>query len=670
MLKIASHANRPEMVRQLTAIMFTDMVGYTALMQEDERQAMANRDRQRSVLEQSIEHFGGRILQFYGDGTLSVFQSAVAAVESGIAIQEALTSVEPVIPIRIGIHSGDVVHDENGVFGDGVNVASRIEGLGVAGAVLMSGKVFDEVKNQPDIKTRGLGSFNLKNIKHPTRVYAVANPGMAVPSEATLRPDRAARTRSIAVLPFVNMSSDAENEFFSDGITEEIINALTRVNGLQVTARTSSFVFKNHNEDVRAIASKLDVTHVLEGSVRRAGDRVRVTAQLISAKDGYHLMSEVYDGTLDDIFALQDEISLKIVEHLADRLGPVPTADAGSAETLVHGHSHDTEAYAEYLKGRFQMARFAPESSRAAIGHFERSIELDPDCSLPFTGLATAYVLLGAMGQMTPTDAYRVAEEAADKALAIEEGLGEAHMVRGLVRFFYHWDWDGAYRSFQKALSLTPGSASVHEYYSMYLRALGETGDALREAEIALSLDPLSSSARRLHAETLMLTGEVDQAEVLLTQLIADDPNFRSAVESMGLLKVYAGDLEAALEYFDALPGLAGKDYAGAAVRGYTNAVLGRTDTALEMLALLEQRAKDDPEAMLSQDFALVHQGLGNVDEVFAFLEETIDRRSGGVMFLGGQNPWPNDVVTSDPRYLDLLQRIAHPAVLAEAGAA
>lgn len=660
------------MVRQLTAIMFTDMVGYTALMQEDERQAKVNRDRQRGVLEQSIARFDGRILQFYGDGALSVFQSAVAAVECGIAIQEALRGADPAVPIRIGIHSGDVVHDENGVFGDGVNVASRIEGLGVAGAVLISGKVYDEVKNQPRIHTRALGSFNLKNIKHPTRVYAITNPGMAVPGETALRPDRTRSTRSIAVLPFVNMSSDPENEFFSDGITEEIINALTRVNGLQVTARTSSFVFKGHNEDVRTIAGKLGVTHVLEGSVRRAGDRVRVTAQLICAKDGYHLLSEVYDGTLDDIFALQDEISRQIVEHLAERLGKVPTRTSKpeGEPSLVHGHTHDTEAYAEYLKGRYQLACFTPDTSREAIETFRRSIALDADCSLPYIGLAMGHLLLGAFGQMSPLRAYEVAEDAAQRALAIEESLGEAHMVVAMVRFFSHRDWDGAYRSFQKALSLTPGSADVHQYYSLYLRALGEVEDSHREVEIALQLDPLSSTVRRMYADSLITIGELDEAEAVLRALLDDEPEFRSAVELLGMVKMAEGDPESAIEYFERLPEMAGVEWAGAAPRGLTYGLLGRTEDAERMLALLEARAASDAEPMLALDFAVVYQGLGDMDKAFEHLEEAIEQRAGGVMFMGAHTPWNNERLRADPRYEQLLERIGFPGSVPTAGAA
>jgi len=652
------------MVRQLTAIMFTDMVGYTALMQQDERQAVANRSRQREVLDRSIQQFGGRVLQYYGDGTLSVFNSAVAAVESAIAIQDALQGAEPRIPLRIGIHTGDVVHDESGVFGDGVNVASRIEGLGVPGSVLISGKVFDEVKNQTDIRTRGLGSFNLKNIQHPTRVYAIANPGLDIPTEEDLRPSRATRTRSIAVLPFVNMSSDPENEFFSDGITEEIINALTRVNGLQVTARTSSFAFKKHNEDVRNIAGKLGVTHVLEGSVRRAGDRVRVTAQLICAEDGYHLMSEVYDGTLDDVFALQDEISLKIVQHLADRLGPVPTSEATAEdEGLVHAHSHDTEAYAEYLRGRFALGRWTPDTARHAIAHYERSIEMDPECALPFTGLAKAHAFLGAMGHALPQEAYARAEKAATRALEIEESAGDAHVAMAMVQLFQHRDWPEAYRSFQKALSLAPGSAEVHQFYSLYLRTIGDGEEALREAQIALQLDPLSSPIRLIHAESMMLVGELDQADEALAALLEDDPEFRSAVEARGMVRIVGGDPEGALEYFERLPVLAGHRFAGAAVRGYALGILGRRDEAAAMLDLLEERELEEPDVTLSMDFALIHQGLRNYDELFRYLNEGVDRQAGGVVFLGGVDIWRDDAARADPRFKALLDRIGYPSV-------
>jgi TolB-like protein len=289
------------MTRQLTAIMFADMVGYTAVMQNDEQEARAHRKRNREALERRVAERGGNILQYYGDGALSVFQSAIQAVEAAIAIQDDLRKAPPV-PIRIGIHTGDIIHDEDGVFGDGVNLAARVQALACPGGVLISEKVYDDVKNQRDIKTRPLGPFALKNVTRPMEIWAVANPGLAVPDPRSLGPRPSQGRTSVAVLPFLNMSSDTENEFFSDGVTEELINALTRINGLHVTARTSSFAFKGMNKDVREIAGELGVTTVLEGSVRRSGDRVRITAQLIDAEDGYHLFSRSYDREILDLF--------------------------------------------------------------------------------------------------------------------------------------------------------------------------------------------------------------------------------------------------------------------------------------------------------------------------------------------------------------------------------
>ena len=295
----------------MAAIMFADMVGYTALLQENEDQARRSRNRLRSTLRAQVQSQGGRVVQFYGDGALSVFQSAVGAVESALAIQGELTR-EPTVPVRIGIHIGDVVHDDEGAFGDGVNVASRIESLSVPGGILVSGKVYDEIKNQSHLETQSLGQVHLKNVTEPVPIYALCNPGLAVP-DAELIGATKARESSIAVLPFMNMSNDEENEYFSDGITEELINLLTRLNGLKVTARTSSFSFKGKSVDVREIGKQLGVAHVLEGSVRRSGERVRITAQLLDASNGYHLFSESYDRRVDDVFAAQDEISETIV---------------------------------------------------------------------------------------------------------------------------------------------------------------------------------------------------------------------------------------------------------------------------------------------------------------------------------------------------------------------
>src|SRR5687768_5910327 len=230
-------------MRQLAAIMFADMAGYTALMQQNEQQALEKRRRLKEVLEASLSLFNGKILQFYGDGMLGIFNSAIDAVKSGIEIQQQLKH-PPKVDLRIGIHTGDISMEEGTIYGDGVNLASRIESLAVPGAIFISEKVYDEIRNQEKIDTREIGYFELKNVKHPVRIFAIANEGMVVPGRAELRGNTRKPLNRLAVLPFVNLSADPENEYFSDGITEELLNALTKVDGLQVTSRTSAFAFK------------------------------------------------------------------------------------------------------------------------------------------------------------------------------------------------------------------------------------------------------------------------------------------------------------------------------------------------------------------------------------------------------------------------------------------
>ena len=281
-------------IRMLAAIMFTDMVGYTALMQENERQAKNLRNKHKEVLENLVSEHRGQILQYYGDGTLSIFGSAIEAAVCASKIQQEL-QIEPKVPLRIGIHAGDVVYDDEGVYGDGVNIASRIENLAVPGSVLISEKINDELKNQKEISTVFLGRYELKNVKVPVKLYAINSEGLVVPSYKDIEGKTSNSDSSIAVLPFINLSAERDNEYFSDGITEELLNALAKVDGLLVTSRTSSFAFKGKNIDIREIGRQLGVKTLLEGSVRKYGNRVRVTAQLINADDGYHKWSETYD---------------------------------------------------------------------------------------------------------------------------------------------------------------------------------------------------------------------------------------------------------------------------------------------------------------------------------------------------------------------------------------
>lgn len=459
-------------VRQLAAIMFADMSGYTALMQEDEQKAKLLRDRQRQVLEKLVPAYHGNIIQYYGDGTLSTFGSAIDAVHCAIDIQEELQK-HPKVQLKIGMHSGDIAYDDQGVYGDGVNLAARIEALSVPGAVLISDKIFDEVRNQMNISTTPLGKFNLKNVRRPVEVYALTGHGLVVPTPAQTGVKCGAE-KSIAVLPFVNMSADPDNEYFSDGISEEILNALTRVEGLQVTARTSSFSFKGKNEDIRQIGIKLGVATVLEGSVRRAGKKIRITAQLINTADGYHIWSETYDSDLEDIFEVQDEISLKILNRLKENF-------AGKEEktTVVHPSTANIEAYNLYLQGRYHWAKSNPEDIRKAVKNFEEAISIDPGFALAYCALSYCYSFMGSAGLMPPTEAYPKAKDYTLKAIELDPNHPESHLSLASIKFFHNWDFDGAEASINKALSLSLNSSLVNQVHGWLLIAKGDFTKAI-----------------------------------------------------------------------------------------------------------------------------------------------------------------------------------------------
>ncbi|MEO0340812.1 MAG: adenylate/guanylate cyclase domain-containing protein, partial [Bacteroidota bacterium] len=302
------------------AIMFTDIVGYTKLMGQDEARAAQARTRHRETFNRLHNQHNGEILQYFGDGTLSVFQSGIEAVKCAIAIQQALQSGE-IVPLRIGLHIGDIVFDGTEIYGDSVNIAARIESLGIEGAVLLSGKLNAELSNHLYIQTSSLGFFELKNVARPLEIFAVKAKDLQIPKADQLQHKKQATATSIAVLPLRNLSADPGNEYFCDGLTEELINALSKIDGLKVTSRTSSFFFKGKNQTIPQIAEQLSVSIILEGSIRLWGNKMRINIQLIDVAEDYHFWSQSFDRSIDDLFAVQDEVSLLVADRLREQVG-------------------------------------------------------------------------------------------------------------------------------------------------------------------------------------------------------------------------------------------------------------------------------------------------------------------------------------------------------------
>jgi adenylate cyclase len=636
-------------MRQLAAILFADMTGYTSLMQENEHLARLKRKRLKEVLESSVGQFNGKILQNYGDGSLSIFSSAIDSVGCAIHIQHLLQQ-EPKVDLRMGIHTGDVIIEEEAIYGDGVNLASRIESLAVPGGIFISEKVHDEIKNQQNISTREMGYFELKNVKQAVRVFAISNAGIAVPGRDELRGKTKRPHNRLAVLPFVNMSADPENEYFSDGITEELLNALTRVDGLQVTSRTSAFAFKGKNTDIRDIAIQLNVDKVLEGSVRKAGNRVRITAQLINAADGYHIWSENYDRNLTDIFEVQDEISGIIANKLRENL-----ATAEQDNHLIKAPTRNITAYTYYLKGLHYWNKLTPADSRRAIEAFEQAIANEPNYAQAYAMVAAAYSHLGSSGQMLPHTAFGIVHRFADKAIELDGSVAEGYVAKASAYLLYDWNWPAADDALQKALELNPGSIDAYELLSYYYVIMGRKEEAVELVEKAALLDPLSPVILQTLGNMYVFAERFDEAIVQADKMLAIDPQMRISIESKGWCIGMKGDWEEALKYFEEVYRLTNHPLKGLMGLGFAYGKLGQTEKAKEIIRKMEQRQREEPDSVIDADLAAVWFGLGDMDKTFYYINQCIDKRMGPVNYFLEFPVYKG--IKDDPRYAELKKR-------------
>ncbi|MBS4028900.1 MAG: tetratricopeptide repeat protein [Ignavibacteriales bacterium] len=511
--------------RKLAAIMFTDMVGYSAMIQKNESLALALLKKQEELLHPIFQKYGGDEVKKTGDGYLVEYASALEAVNCAVEIQRTLheyhsaTEHETQFQIRIGIHIGDVVHRDGDVFGDGVNIAARVEPLAAAGGICITEDVFHQIQNRNEFKVVRLGKGQLKNINFPIGLYIIILPWDKKYSTSFARAsfyfhkkkkllllvvfillaiiisllwkDRNTKIKlgdekSIAVLPFKNLSVDVGNEYFSDGITEDIIAQLSKMSSVKVISRTSVMQYKNTNKNIRTIGEELGVTTILEGSIRREGNNIRIVAQLIDAGKDKHLWAETYDAKLENIFSIQSDVAQKIGIALRAQLSSDERVRIEKVATK------NLEAYNEYLKGKYFWNIRNEESIRKSVTYFERAIQLDSSFAQAYTGLANAYIVLGDWGYTPSNTAYPIAKSAAMKALSLDSLSGEAHAVFAMVHFDYDWDWIEAEKEFLRAIELNPSYATAHQWYAEFLSHMKRYDDALREIRIAQQLDPLS----------------------------------------------------------------------------------------------------------------------------------------------------------------------------------
>lgn len=607
--------------RILAAIMFTDIKGYTAMMQKDEQEAIRIRKRHREIFQETMSKYNGQILQYYGDGTLSILYSTVDAVLCGIEMQSRFLT-DPEIPVRIGIHSGDIIYNNEEIIGDSVNVASRLEALAAPGSLLISEKVYQDIVNQHQIDAHFMGKVMFKNVTNPMPVYCITNSPLKIPSLHDLSKKGRIRPKTIAVMPFANISRSDNDDFFSDGITEEILNVLAKIDTLQVTSRTSSFAFKNKELNTREIGKSLNVEYILEGSIRTAGDRVRITAQLIQTQDDFHLWSERYDRNLEDIFSLQDEIANKIGEQLVDKL-EIKT------DIIRKRRKINTEAHNAYLKGRFYFNKWTPEFVRKSISHFEEAIKIDPEYAEAYAGIAGCYVFLGITGY--DKEGFAKGLASADKAYSLNPENEDSILSKAMITSLFEKKKHEAGVLFTKALQINPDYATAHHYYAMHLGHIGSLNQAVIEYERAVQLDPLSSPINAEYGIALSSIGQHDKALIQINKAIELNKNFRTAWESKGwiyyMMKKYDKAVEA-FEHYQNLTDSADKGLTGLAV---SHAKIGNTDKARSMLNLMLERKLNNPDVTMDIDLSMVYLGLNEIDLAIDYLESGLSKRQGSL---------------------------------------
>ncbi len=641
--------------RRLAAIMFTDMVGYSALTQRNESLAISLLEEHRKVVRQFLTNHKGREIDTTGDGFLIEFASALDAVRCAVGIQSMFKEMNAQRPdeeniwIRIGIHLGDVIHTGRLVVGDAVNVAARIEPLAPAGGICVTAQVYASVLNKVEDLFESMGMPELKNIAVPIEVYRVSGFGKAattsIPVRKLLPKDR------VAILPLTNISSDPADEYFADGMTEELISSVSRTKGLRVIARTSVMRYKGSNKSINEIGRELNVGSILEGSIRKAGNKLRISVQFVDTSNEEPQWSQDYDREIEDVLEIQSSIAQKVAEalqkHVLDRL----------THTVQQKAKRNPEAYINYLRGRQAWNQRTEESLKRAIGFFEESLKIDADYANAYTGLADSYATLALLEFMAPHEAYPKAKEAVGQALALDPQLAEAHTSLGLIQFQYDWDWEEAEKELKEAININPNYAPAHHFFADYLKAMGRFDEALVEIEKAQELDPLSLAINTGVGHVLYLSRQYDKAIEKYKRAVELDPNFMMTHIWFGRPYLEKGMFEEAISELETGVKLSGESTLALAMLGHGLASAGRKDETMQILETLKERAKT--QYIPSYWIAVIYNGFKDKEQVLEWMKKAYAERSSWLVW---SNVEPRFAwLRNDPDAVELLKAMKFP---------
>jgi adenylate cyclase len=635
-------------------VLFIDIVGYSKLLiNEQSEQIETLKKIVRGAEQFRIAEAEGRLLRLpTGDGGALVFRTTPEApVLCALEISKALKN-HPELQVRMGIHSGPVnevtdLNEQSNIAGAGINMAQRIMDCGDAGHILVSRHVADDLKHYSRWRPY-LHEIGECKVKHG-EIISLVN----FYTEELGNPQRpqnirgAAPAKSVAVLPFVNMSADKNDEYLSDGMTEELINALARVPGLRVPGRTSCFAFKGTTaaDIFRKVGDQLQVNTVLEGSIRKVGDQLRVTAQLVNVADGYHLWSKDYDGDVKDILNFQSNVAEQVVQALQVQLG------TEAARALSKKPTENPEAHRLYLLGRYEFGKYSEASWTSSIRYYEQALKLDPNYALAYCGLADTYAYMG--GVLMPSKEAVVKEkEFAQRALQLEPQLAEAHLSLACA-LAGAFDWRNAQVEFDRAIELNPNLAWAYEIYAWFLGGLGLLDEAIAKDKKAIELDPLNSFFQAALAYFLYHARRYDDAIVQIRRTLELDPAATVARHLLGCCLLWKGDTAGAIAEFQRSKIMvAGAWYQG--LLGYAYAISGNRPKAEEILRQLEEMAKR--QYVSSTAFAMIYVGLGEKQKALNWLEKSYEDQESACWYLTVEPIY--DSVRSEPRFQALVQKV------------
>jgi len=635
--------------RRLAAVMFTDMVGYTALGQRNESLSLALVEEQRKLIRPILARHNGREVKTIGDAFLVEFPNALDAVRCAYDIQRATKEFNISMPpekrihLRVGLHLGDVVESQGDISGDAVNVASRIEPLAEDGGVCLTRQVFESTHSKFDVPLVSIGVKTMKNVSEPMEVYKLVMPWEqhGSPIATTSYP-----TNRVAILPFRSMSPDPNDEYFADGLTEELIDRLCQIGELKVIARTSVMNYKKKEKNAAQIGRELRAGALVEGSVRKADSRIRVTAQLINANTEEHLWSSRYDRNLEDIFEVQSDVAERVAEALRVKiLSP-------EKERIERKPTVSTAAYTLYRKGRYLWNKRMPDDLKRAAEYFELAVHEDPGFALGYAGQADCCTMLRTDWGIDREANFEKAKAAVTKALDLDPGLAEAHATRGMI-LFDECNLRLAEEEYRKAIELKPSYATVHQWYMWVLAPQMRWDEALEQIEKAVELDPLSPIITDNLGHYYLWRRDYSKAAEIYKKAL--ELGFEGAhgdlATTYGRMKMFDEMRREAAVWAERVQGTV--PLAGKFASAYAACLEGDRRTLRELLPELEARSQE--AGMSAYYAALFRFSLGDNDKGFEWLERSCSRKEGAMVLILEPEL---DGVRKDPRYFDLLKRL------------